>query len=219
MERRSAGGTTIFRATVTNVISVNTYFYIDDATGHGFLIDPGAEAGCLLELIDTRGWTIEKILLTHGHYDHITGVPELLETCGTEPEIYMSACDLGLDPVFAEDVSEVMLFLFQLDDAVLIFMRWRHVFDDRPHKLLDMLLRLIEAFAAFDAFGFINLKLRFLFRSHGITSHTLTIIFPLTLPSSCAITASRILSKSRTFPLTGTSFFSFRKEKISSMTC
>ena len=77
----------------------------------------------------------------------------------------------------------------------------------------------IYALAAFDTFGFINLKMCFLFCSHGVVSQTLTIIFPLTLPSSCAIIASRISSKPNTFPLAGTSFFSFRKAKILSMTC
>ncbi|MBR1728992.1 MAG: MBL fold metallo-hydrolase [Selenomonadaceae bacterium] len=55
----------------------NAYFYIDDETQHGFLIDPGYEAEKLLYLIDKRQWTIEKILLTHGHFDHISAVNDL----------------------------------------------------------------------------------------------------------------------------------------------
>ena len=35
-----------------------SYFYIDDQTRHGFLIDPGAQADELLNVIDGRGWTI-----------------------------------------------------------------------------------------------------------------------------------------------------------------
>lgn len=62
---------------VADVFAVNSYFCIDDKTGHGFLIDPGAEAGFLSDVIDKKGWTIEKILLTHGHIDHIGAVAEL----------------------------------------------------------------------------------------------------------------------------------------------
>lgn len=53
------------------------YFYIDDATGHGFLIDPGAEAERLYRLVDQKSWVIEKILLTHGHFDHMGAINQL----------------------------------------------------------------------------------------------------------------------------------------------
>lgn len=55
----------------------NTYFVIDDKTRHGFLIDPGAQADELLRIIKENNFTIEKILLTHGHFDHIGAVNEL----------------------------------------------------------------------------------------------------------------------------------------------
>ena len=62
---------------VQGIFPTNAYFYIDDESKHGFLIDPGAEASKLLEIIDERQFTIEKILLTHGHFDHIGAVNEL----------------------------------------------------------------------------------------------------------------------------------------------
>lgn len=62
---------------VRGVFETNCYFYVDDETQHGFLIDPGAQADELLKIMDERGFTIEKILLTHGHFDHIGAVPEL----------------------------------------------------------------------------------------------------------------------------------------------
>ena len=62
---------------VTGVFATNSYFYIDDDTQHGFLIDPGAEASKLLKIIEEKHFTIEKILLTHGHFDHIGAVNEL----------------------------------------------------------------------------------------------------------------------------------------------
>ena len=55
----------------------NAYFYIDDSSKHGFLIDPGYEAPELLKVIKNRELTVEKILLTHGHFDHIGAVNEL----------------------------------------------------------------------------------------------------------------------------------------------
>ncbi len=62
---------------VKGYFAENCYFYIDDRTKHGFLIDPGAESYKLLNLIVRKGWIIEKILLTHGHFDHIGAVNEI----------------------------------------------------------------------------------------------------------------------------------------------
>ena len=62
---------------VQGVFAENTYFYIDDHSKAGFLIDPGAQAGRIYDTIVRNGWKIEKILLTHGHFDHM-GAAELL---------------------------------------------------------------------------------------------------------------------------------------------
>ena len=67
----------IYSIPVEGVFVTNCYFDVDEQTGHGFLIDPGAEGEKLAEIIRQKGWTIEKILLTHGHFDHWGGVKEL----------------------------------------------------------------------------------------------------------------------------------------------
>ena len=64
---------------VTGVFTVNSYFLIDTETNHGFLIDPGAEANKLLNYIKVNNLIIEKILITHGHFDHIGAVKEISE--------------------------------------------------------------------------------------------------------------------------------------------
>ncbi len=67
----------ILTAEVGKFNIVNTYFYIDDETRHGFLIDPGDEADKILKICAENNFTIEKILLTHGHYDHIGAVNQI----------------------------------------------------------------------------------------------------------------------------------------------
>lgn len=67
----------IVEVPVKGYFEENCYFFIDDLTKHGFVIDPGAQGERLLKLIRKEGWTIEKILLTHGHFDH-TGAVDLL---------------------------------------------------------------------------------------------------------------------------------------------
>lgn len=77
--------------TMQGVFAENCYFYIDDATKSGFLIDPGAQAGIIYDTIARNGWNIEKILLTHGHFDH-TGAAELLREKLVAP-IYIYPAD------------------------------------------------------------------------------------------------------------------------------
>ena len=62
---------------VAGVFAENTYFYIDSHSKSGFIIDPGAQPGIIYETVMRNGWTIEKILLTHGHFDHF-GAAEIL---------------------------------------------------------------------------------------------------------------------------------------------
>ena len=83
---------------VTGVFTENTYFYIDAHTRTGFLIDPGAQAGLIYDTIRQNDWKIEKILLTHGHFDHI-GAAELLREKLVAPiYIYPSDAKYLTDP-------------------------------------------------------------------------------------------------------------------------
>ena len=53
-----------------------------DEAGHAALIDPGGEAERLLAEVAARGLTLEKILLTHGHLDHVGAAVELRDALG-----------------------------------------------------------------------------------------------------------------------------------------
>lgn len=83
---------------VTGVFTTNTYFYIEENSNAGFLIDPGAQAGIIYDTIVRNGWKIEKILLTHGHFDHF-GAAELLRERLVAPiYIYSSESPYLTDP-------------------------------------------------------------------------------------------------------------------------
>ena len=58
----------------TDIFAANCYFYIDEKSGQGVVIDPSAHADKLLKTIRKNNWKIEKILLTHSHLDHIKAV-------------------------------------------------------------------------------------------------------------------------------------------------
>ena len=42
------------------------------------LVDPGLQSARALQLLDERGWRCERVLLTHGHGDHVNGVPAVV---------------------------------------------------------------------------------------------------------------------------------------------
>lgn len=53
-----------------------------DAAGRAALIDPGGEADHLLAEVQARGLTLEKLLLTHGHLDHVGAAAKLRDALG-----------------------------------------------------------------------------------------------------------------------------------------
>ena len=87
----------IIEVPVKGYFEENCFFYIDDKTQHGFLIDPGAQAAGLLEFIKENGWEIEKILLTHGHFDHTGAANELRRVLNLPVLAYRTANDYLLD--------------------------------------------------------------------------------------------------------------------------
>ncbi len=59
---------------ITSPIQTNTYLAFDE-TKEGFIVDPGDYSPALTDRARSEGLHIGWILLTHGHGDHISGVP------------------------------------------------------------------------------------------------------------------------------------------------
>ena len=73
-------------------IGTNCYILEDETTGKAAVIDPGDEAGRILKVLEEDKVEVEYILLTHGHYDHTTGVPELHRAL-PQAKIYIHKAD------------------------------------------------------------------------------------------------------------------------------
>ena len=58
-------------------IGTNCYILEDEQAHKAAVIDPGDEGGRILAALQETGAEVEYILLTHGHYDHTTAVPQL----------------------------------------------------------------------------------------------------------------------------------------------
>ena len=73
-------------------IGTNCYLLEDEKAHVAAVIDPGDEAGRILQVIKDDGAEVTHILLTHGHYDHTTAVPELHQAL-PQAEIYIHKAD------------------------------------------------------------------------------------------------------------------------------
>lgn len=60
----------------------NTYLVSCARTGAGILVDPGAAAMDAVRAAEEAGITIEQIVLTHAHLDHVEGIPEAKRATG-----------------------------------------------------------------------------------------------------------------------------------------
>ena len=73
-------------------ISENCYLLIDEKTNQAAVVDPGFLNDVLLNEI--KKYTVQRILLTHGHFDHCGGVNALLRHKSVK--VYGSSLDADL---------------------------------------------------------------------------------------------------------------------------
>jgi glyoxylase-like metal-dependent hydrolase (beta-lactamase superfamily II) len=75
-------------------LAENAYVVGHPASGRAVVVDPGDEGEGILRLLEKQGLTLEKILLTHGHFDHVGGVRFLKERTGASVCIHPDDADL-----------------------------------------------------------------------------------------------------------------------------
>ena len=73
---------------------LQTNCYILTNGDHCLVIDPGDEADKVLGLLEKQGLTLEAILLTHGHFDHVGAVKTL--AAETDCQVYLCQEELAL---------------------------------------------------------------------------------------------------------------------------
>jgi glyoxylase-like metal-dependent hydrolase (beta-lactamase superfamily II) len=65
-------------------VQENCYLFRRDGSDRALIVDPGDEADILLRAIDELGVTLDGILLTHTHFDHVGAVAPVAEATGAE---------------------------------------------------------------------------------------------------------------------------------------
>ncbi len=75
----------------------NTYLLGDEASGKCAIIDPGATLSDILAKVRKRNFTVEYIILTHGHADHIGTVKKLKEETNAKIVAHENERELLID--------------------------------------------------------------------------------------------------------------------------
>jgi hydroxyacylglutathione hydrolase len=65
-------------------VAENTYIFRHEGSDRALIVDPGDEPDKLLGAVDALGVTLEGILLTHTHFDHVGAVAPVAKATGAE---------------------------------------------------------------------------------------------------------------------------------------
>ena len=89
----------------------NSYI-IETAPGRCVAVDIGGDSRLLIEFLKMKKLKLTKILLTHGHFDHINGVAETVSATGDEVYIHTDAAYM-LESSSASLADSMMIFDFK----------------------------------------------------------------------------------------------------------
>ena len=88
----------------------NTYLVADAVQGVAAVIDPAGDGKEILAQAESRKWRIEQMWITHGHFDHVTGVRTVWNGSPSHPAIYLHPEDRFL----WENEGSALLFGFSI---------------------------------------------------------------------------------------------------------
>ena len=111
----------IIKLIVSGDLENNNYLVIDEKNKVAIMIDCTAYRDDIKEILDEYGAKLEKIFITHGHFDHILGINETKEKLGEDIEVYISKKDIDLVQnidKFVRGFSEMEPDLPQIDEFV-----------------------------------------------------------------------------------------------------
>ena len=79
----------------------NCYIVHEETSKTCAVIDPGYEAGVILETLNHLGLTVDAVVLTHGHFDHVGAVEQIVTATGCK--LWMAQEDWCQVPTPATD--------------------------------------------------------------------------------------------------------------------
>lgn len=115
-------------------IMTNGYYIYKEGGSECIFVDPGDSGDKVAQRLLSEGLSVKHILLTHGHYDHIMGVPALKEASGA----LVYACEDE-----REMLNDPRLNLSRFDGRPLSLEADRYLKDGEELELCGLKLRVI----------------------------------------------------------------------------
>ncbi len=85
---------------VTGKLYTNCYILGDTKTKDAYVFDAPAHGNEIYEFAENLGYSIKAVILTHGHFDHILGLSELVQRSGAPVFMSESEAELINNPEF-----------------------------------------------------------------------------------------------------------------------
>lgn len=83
---------------MVGAIATNCYIVSDENTKKAFIVDPGGSPEKIKNKVAEAALTVEAILLTHGHFDHVMAVDELRDYYGVKVYLGEAEREVIADP-------------------------------------------------------------------------------------------------------------------------
>jgi hydroxyacylglutathione hydrolase len=96
----------IVKGLTVGLLQENCYILGCEKTRRGVIIDPGDSARAILKVVAQQGLTVEQILLTHAHFDHVMAVEAIQQATGAP--FFLHPADL---PILHDVPARVSLWL------------------------------------------------------------------------------------------------------------
>jgi len=84
----------VIKSLEVGLLQTNCYILWESDSRQSIVVDPAAEEERILRTLDKENVTVEKIVLTHGHFDHIGAVNALKKHTGAD--VWIHEADAGM---------------------------------------------------------------------------------------------------------------------------
>lgn len=92
LEKKEKGILQLYSACLGE-LETNCYIIANPVTKESVVVDPGGDVEVIRDIITEKGLTLEAVMLTHGHVDHMGALEDLREIYGEDLKVLAAAIE------------------------------------------------------------------------------------------------------------------------------
>lgn len=108
----------IFESIIVGTLGTNCFIVADEESKEALVVDPGAEAVRIYNKLEKLELKLKYIVVTHGHWDHISGVSELKRLTGAKILAHPEEEEMLNDPKLNLSIHSGALISFIPDETI-----------------------------------------------------------------------------------------------------